>query len=85
MLRIAGTPGNIGKEYMQEMMDWVDIKDKLPDHEQKVRCKGHFPFETDCEFRQVDKGYLFMIPDVGRHKICIEINGVTHWKNQKKI
>ena len=64
------------------MNNWNEVCLSLPENGQKVRCKGRFPFETDCEFRLVDKGYLFMIPDVGRHKICIEIYGVTHWKSQ---
>lgn len=62
------------------MNAWISVKDRLPEHSQHVKIKGHFPFEgLLCEFEKDFFGHEFVKirkpTDHGR----IIIGGVTHW------
>jgi hypothetical protein len=57
------------------MSEWINIKDKQPDHETFVlSCsKGYLPRVS--LFHLSEKDYLFLNPDCMREQII----GVTHW------
>jgi hypothetical protein len=59
------------------MADWVSFKNKLPEEGQRVRVKGHFPFEVNVIFCTTDAGGYSL--KVIREGNPIEIYGATEW------
>jgi hypothetical protein len=62
------------------MTEWIHVEDSLPEHNQKVKCKGSFPFEVTGFFHKYAHylGYSFFSRNE-ESKNIIEIYGVNHW------
>lgn len=60
-------------------MDWIDIKDQLPEDNQLVRIRGSFPFEICCNFKKTGHGYIFILLPRRKDGVPYEFYGITHW------
>ena len=69
---------------MEKFMEWISVKDRLPDHNQEIRFKGMFPFECEGFFEKTEKGFTFFHKSTDIKKIY-SIYGITHWMPLPKL
>lgn len=62
------------------MNDWIDVLEKLPEHDQNVMVKGSFPFTVSAVFLLTDAGHIFVSPPTIEREQKHVFLGVTHWK-----
>ena len=58
-------------------MEWISVKNELPNDKQEVVFKGHFPLECAGFFERSESGYEFF--HLSKFKKIYSIYGVTHW------
>lgn len=57
-------------------MEWISVKEKLPDNNQNIKFNGTFPFKGEGFFLKYLDGYDFF--HISSNRI-FQVYGVTHW------